>query len=185
MNSTLKKIINSDLDRSFGKDVRPKFYKILNPSIRCTIAFRKAAYYSKSNNKIKFLFARIHYLYLSQKFHFSIPYTTKIGPGFTVGHTGSVIINEDAILGRNINIATGAVIGATSGENAGVPTISDSVWIGSNSIIVGDITIGEDVLIAPGAYVNFDVPSHSVVLGNPGTIHPKESATKDYINNKI
>jgi len=35
---------------------------------------------------------------------------------------------------------------------------------------VGRVTIGHDALIAPGAYVNFDVPSMAVVLGNPGKV---------------
>ena len=30
------------------------------------------------------------------------------------------------------------------------------------------------------AFVNFDVPSHSLVIGNPGVIHHKDGATKDY-----
>ena len=37
-------------------------------------------------------------------------------------------------------------------------------------IIVGGIHIGNSALIAPGAYVNFDVPENAVVLGNPGKI---------------
>lgn len=35
-------------------------------------------------------------------------------------------------------------------------------------------------MIAPGAYVNFDVPPNSVVIGNPGTIHHKDHAADDY-----
>ena len=41
--------------------------------------------------------------------------------------------------------------------------------------------IGDDVLIAPNTFVNFDVPSHSVVIGNPATIHPRKDATKGHI----
>lgn len=37
------------------------------------------------------------------------------------------------------------------------------------------------MLIAPLAYVNIDVPSHSIVIGNPAKIIPCEHATKDYI----
>ena len=51
--------------------------------------------------------------------------------------------------------------------------------------IVGNITIGDDVLIAPNAYVNFDVPSHSVVVGNPGKIISRENATEGYITYKV
>ena len=39
------------------------------------------------------------------------------------------------------------------------------------------------MLIAPGAYVNFNVPAHSIVLGNPGKIIHKEYATEGYICN--
>ena len=52
-------------------------------------------------------------------------------------------------------------------------------------MIVGGITIGDDVLIAPNAYINTDVPSHSIVIGNPAQIHYAEHATEGYINRTI
>ena len=36
------------------------------------------------------------------------------------------------------------------GAKAGVPRIGDNVFLGTNSIVVGKIKIGNDVLIAPG-----------------------------------
>lgn len=71
------------------------------------------------------------------------------------------------------------------GKRNGAPTIGNEVWIGSNAVVVGKIVIGDDVLIAPNAYVNFDVPSHSVVMGNPGKIIPRENATEGYITYKV
>lgn len=71
------------------------------------------------------------------------------------------------------------------GKRKGTPIIGNEVWIGANAVIVGNIKIGNDVLIAPLSYVNFDVPDHSIVVGNPAKIISKEFATKDYINNKI
>lgn len=53
------------------------------------------------------------------------------------------------------------------------------MWIGTNSTVVGKITIGDNVLIAPNSYINFDVPSNSLVVN--GHIINKEDATKDYI----
>lgn len=41
------------------------------------------------------------------------------------------------------------------------------------------------VEIAPNSYVNCDVPSHSVVFGNPCVIKHKENATESYIENKV
>lgn len=63
--------------------------------------------------------------------------------------------------------------------------LSGSVWIGVNATIVGGITVGDDVLIAPNTYVNCDIPAHSVVFGNPCIIKQHENATDGYINNTV
>ncbi len=110
----------------------------------------------------------------------------KIGEGFYIGHFGTVIVSINSAIGRNCNIAPGVTIGASRrGEKKGAPQLGDFVWIGTNAVLVGGIHIGSDVLIAPGAYVNFDVPDHSIVLGNPGKIIPRENATQGYINNVL
>lgn len=56
--------------------------------------------------------------------------------------------------------------------------------MGINSTVVGAITIGDDVLIAPNTYVNCDIPSHSIVFGNPCVIKHKDNAMEGYINRK-
>lgn len=60
--------------------------------------------------------------------------------------------------------------------NIGSPHIGNNVYIGINATVVGNVHIGSDVLIAPNSYVNFDVPDHSVVIGNPAVVHHKENA---------
>lgn len=66
-----------------------------------------------------------------------------------------------------------------------MPTIGDEVWIGVKATIVGKVSIGDDVLIAPNTFVNCDIPSRSVVFGNPCIIKHKDNAAKGYINYKI
>lgn len=53
------------------------------------------------------------------------------------------------------------------GKRKGVPIIGNEVWIGVNAIIVGKVSIGDDVLIDPNAFVNYGIPSHSVGFVNP------------------
>ena len=89
-------------------------------------------------------------------------------------------------MGNNITINTGVTIGQTNrGKNKGVPTIADNVWIGTNAVIVGGISIGTDVMIAPNSFVNFDVPPHSIVTGNPAKIISREGATSGYIDRTV
>ncbi len=148
-------------------------------------AFRKAQYYFQ-RNKLLYFFWAMRKRRIARVTHIQIPTATKIGAGFYIGHCGRVVINPNAVLGKNINIATGVTIGQTNrGKLQGTPVIGDNVWIGTNAVIVGGIKIGNDVLIAPNAYVNFDVPDHSVVVGNPATIMHRENATYQYINRTV
>ena len=109
-----------------------------------------------------------------------------IGPGLYLGHAHNINVSPLAKIGKNCNLNKGCTIGRENrGKRIGAPTLGDDVWVGSNSMVVGNIHIGNDVLIAPNAYVNFDVPDHSVVIGNPAKIIEKENATDSYITMRI
>lgn len=121
---------------------------------------------------------------LSYKLGFQISHRTSIGPGLHLGHFGAIVINGKVSIGANANLSVGAVIGRTNrGRKKGVPTIGNNVWIGANAVVVGGITIGDGALVAPGAYVNFDVPPNAVVVGNPGKI-VSMLGSEDYVNNQ-
>lgn len=126
--------------------------------------------------------ARIGLYLLSRKYGIEVSNTALIGKGLYMGHPYNITIGENVVLGDNVNLHKGCTIGSIkAGKRAGSPKIGNCVFIGINAIVVGGITIGDDVVIAPNAFVNFDVPSHSVVIGNPATIHSKENATENYI----
>jgi serine O-acetyltransferase len=94
--------------------------------------------------------------------------------------------NPGTVIGSNVNIHKGLTIGQENrGKRKGAPIIGDCVWIGVNATIVGNIHIGNDVLIAPNSYVNFDVPDHSIVIGNPAKLVHRENATEGYINHRV
>lgn len=129
----------------------------------------------------------ISFLKLTCKlYHCEIYYNTNIGRGLYIGHPYCITINPNAIIGNNVNIHKGVTIGCENrGIRCGSPQIGDCVWIGINSTIVGNIKIGDDVLIAPNTYINCDVPAHSIVFGNPCIIKPAQDATSSYITNII
>lgn len=103
-----------------------------------------------------------------------------------MGHAYGITINANAIIGQNCNIHKGVTIGQESrGKRKGTPIIGNRVWIGVGAVIVGKIHIGDDVMIAPNSFVNTDIPSHSIVFGNPCIIKHRDSATQDYIINTI
>ena len=145
--------------------------------------FRKAQ--SAKNIAFEKFYAALYTL-SRRRFQTEISYKSKIGPGLYINHPYCITINPAVIMGKNINLHKGVTIGQENrGSRAGCPVIGDCVWIGANSAIVGKITIGDDVMIAPNSFVNCDVPSHSVVFGNPCIIKHRDNATENYINRSV
>lgn len=133
----------------------------------------------KHNNSI--LYKTILKQY-SKKYGLEISPSATIGAGLYLGHPYNITVGGNVIIGKNVNLHKGCTIGRENrGKREGVPRIGDRVSVGINSTIVGNIVIGDDVMIAPNSFVNFDVPDHSIVIGNPGVIHKKNNATEKYI----
>lgn len=145
--------------------------------------FRKCQF---SSSNIFSVFKKLSFRRIKQKLNIELYGKTSIGYGLYIGHPYGITINDGAVIGNNCNIHRGVLIGQENrGMRKGTPIIGNCVWIGINSSIVGKVTIGDDVLIAPNTFVNCDIPSHSIVFGNPCIIKHKENATESYINIKI
>jgi serine O-acetyltransferase len=177
----LDKIIKADLLRYKGETVSGRFLpSLLIPGFRYTFLLRKAHQYKKRS--FWGIIYRI-FLHFEAHFHgFQIPPSTQIGKGLYIGHWGTIVVNSKTIMGDYCNLSPGVTIGQTNrGKNKGTPTIGNRVWIGTNAVIVGNINIGDNVMIAPNAFVNISVPSNSLVIGNPASILSRENATEGYI----
>lgn len=137
---------------------------------------------SSSGNK----FARLKLYLYSRKYGLEISPHASLGEGVYLGHPYNITVAGGVKIGNNVNLHKGCTIGRENrGKREGVPILGDCVSVGINSTIVGKISIGDDVMIAPNTYVNFDVPSHSVVIGAPGKIYGKEDATGAYIIHRV
>ena len=164
--------INSDLFRYYGKTGFKHLIKqyYLIPGFRYMFWHRIA---NLSKNKGRFLYI-IPWLILRRlrfKFGFDIPARTIIGKGFYIGHFGGIVISPQAIIGNNCNISQGITIGFSSrGKNKGYPVIKNSVYIGPGAVIIGNISIGNNVAIGANSVVTKDVPDNAVVAGIPARI---------------
>lgn len=185
MQSQLWPTVRADLFRYRGNATWRDFVVgyLRFPGFRFTFYLRKVAFYRlRKWGFLPYLYNRILWSHYKIRFGFDISPTTDIGPGFYLGHFGGVVISPNARFGSNVNIGHGATIGAESrGQRLGAPVIGNRVWIGAHAIVVGRVSIGDDALIAPGAFVNFDVPPRSVVIGNPGKV-VANSGSAGYIN---
>ena len=176
--------LQADLYRYSGAKATCYFLKALSPSLpafRYTYLLRHASVFPKDS--IRGFLYRVLLLHYSYKYGFQILPNTRIGKGLYIGHRGTVVVNGLAELGDNCTIAHLVTIGqANRGERKGCPKIGNRVWIGAGAVVAGKIVIGDNVLIAPNSYVNFDVPSDSLVIGNPAVVKQDPNATEGYVN---
>jgi len=173
--SELKDYLRADLYRHSGTKATCYIIKSLSPSLpafRYIYLLRHASVFPK---------------YSIRGFLYQIKQNTKIGKGLFIGHRGPVVINGKAELGDNCTLSHIVTIGQINrGKKTGCPKIGNNVWIGTGAVVVGKIVIGDNVLIAPNAYVNIDVPGNSIVVGNPARCFPNNNLhanpTEGYVN---
>jgi len=101
----------------------------------------------------------------------------EIHPGATIGrrlfidHGMGVVIGETTEIGDDCLIYKGVVFGGTTLEKKKRhPTLGNRVIVGSNSTILGGITIGDGAKIGSGSVVVKAVPPGATVVGVPGRI---------------
>jgi len=107
-----------------------------------------------------------------------------IGDHTRVGLHNTVI--GPVTIGSHVNLAQGITITALNHnfsetgrriDEQGISTnhviIEDDVWIGANAVILPGVRIGTHSVVAAGAIVTKDVPSHSLVAGVPAKVIKK------------
>lgn len=136
---------------------------------RYQIVLRKAEYYNnafKSSKKL-LLLPYIWYKFLlkrySIKLGFSIPINV-FGPGLSIAHYGTIVVNSSAKVGKNCRLQEGVNIGSTSGNHK-APQLGDNVFIGTGAKIIGDISIADDVVIGANAVVVKSITEKGVTYG--------------------
>jgi serine O-acetyltransferase len=99
-----------------------------------------------------------------------LPRDADIGGGLYLPSFGAIILARGSI-GENCTIEQNVTLGiAGRGEERGLPTIGNRVFVGAGSMIVGKITIGDDAYIFPGSVVTRSVPARAVVMGYPARL---------------
>lgn len=96
-----------------------------------------------------------------------------LGPGLCIWHTGYVVVPRGVVVGENVGLTAGVVIGHSLGGASSIPQlprVGDRVYLGPGAKLIGAIEIGDDALIAAGAVVTRSVPPRAVAAGNPARV---------------
>jgi len=82
----------------------------------------------------------------------------RIGRRVVIDHGMGVVIGETAVVGDDVHLYSGVVLGATSRRRgARHPTVEDGVVLGAQAIVLGPVRIGRGAKIGAGAVVRRDV----------------------------
>ncbi len=104
-----------------------------------------------------------------------------IGRRFFIDHGMGVVIGETSEIGNDVLLYKGVVLGGTSLEKKKRhPTLGNNIIVGSNAIIMGAITIGDNARIGAASVVTHNVPANATAVGIPARV--KIGATKSAID---
>ena len=87
-----------------------------------------------------------------------------IGPNVAIGPNVTIIINSDPYPSK---------LSKMYPKSLKKVVLCENVWVGASVTILGGISIGKNSIIAAGSIVVKDVPSFSIVAGNPAKIIKK------------
>ena len=109
-----------------------------------------------------------------------------IGPKVTIGSfcflrgSGGLKIGENSMLSQGVQIITANHVFRDrsmpikfQGTRYGKVNIGEDVWVGTSTIILADVSIGNGSVIGAGSIVTKDVPKYSLALGAPARVMSK------------
>ncbi|BAK43912.1 serine O-acetyltransferase [Eggerthella sp. YY7918] len=103
-------------------------------------------------------------------FNSVIPPTAEIGKQSKCAYGGiGCVIHARAVIGERVVIGQNTTIGRSL-DPEDFPTIGDDVYISAGARIIGNISVGNNVIVGANAVVNKSVPDNSIVAGVPAKV---------------
>lgn len=134
------------------------------------ILFRSANFFRASSSRlIRVLGIPVAVIYRAVALtvaNIDIPAGTSIGRRLQIHHGTGLVINRTCRLGDDVILRHCTTLGSKSDLMNG-PSIGSRVDIGPNSIVLGDIVVGDDSTIGAGSVVLKDINPGLTVAGNP------------------
>lgn len=95
----------------------------------------------------------------------------KIGRRLVIDHGMATVIGETAIIGDDVLIYHGVTLGSKTGERGKRhPTIGNNVVLGAQSLVIGNISVGDGATVGAATLVVRDVAPNTTVVGNPAKV---------------
>ena len=162
-----------------GSEMYREMMKISTEAMRITAELNNGYH---TPEKIRILFSKLIGETVDETFRLFPPFYTDFGKNINIGKDvfinacccfqdqGGIQIGDGTLIGHQVVLATLNHDFDPKKRKDIIPApiqIGENVWIGSNSVIVGGVTIGDNAIIAAGSVVTKDVDANTVVGGVP------------------
>ncbi len=171
-----KEYIRHDLYRNLESCSKKKLIKAFfsrSSTVGVLLYYRLCHYFAGLEKKsiIQFLFHSFCYIrfrHLQGQCGIELNQRTEIGYGLRLPHKGGIIIHPGVKIGNNCEIMQGVTIGNNIMKSRDdVAVIGDEVLLCSGAKIIGNVKIGNTVIVGANAVVTHDVEDHIIVGGVP------------------
>ncbi|ASR01955.1 Serine acetyltransferase [Gordonia rubripertincta] len=145
------------------------------PTLHYQRVLRATEYFRAREGVLSSVIAIVLYVRLKsigKKLGLSIP-PGVFGPGLSVPHYGSVVVNDKVRAGAFCRIHSATNLGESGGS---APVLGDGVYVGPGAVLYGGISVGSGSVVGANAVVNKDVAENSLVVGAPASVRPTGTA---------
>jgi serine O-acetyltransferase len=112
---------------------------------------------------------RVVFVFVRNVYGIELPASAVVGRRLEIGHQHGIVIHPDAVLGDDCvlrhNVTIG--LGGAEADDEPAPRFGDRVKLSPGAVVLGGVTVGDDVRIGPNTFVTSDVPSGAHVLEPP------------------
>lgn len=147
-------------------------------SFMVTFWFRIGSYLQQKHNIIAKFFLSI--VAIIHKINcritgIQLPIGTKIGKGLLFNHYSGIVLAKSVTIGDNCTIFQNVTIGRTWNKTP-PPVIGNGVMLCAGCKIIGDVEIGDNVIVGANAVVTKSIPDNCVAAGIPAKIVSNDSS---------
>jgi len=157
-------LIYKEADRISLNQKNNFFQKIYDEVLKFQRLMRQLEYLTNcQKNSLMKLITKFRYYRLGTKLGFTIPINI-FGPGLSIAHFGTIVVNNGAKVGTNCRLHVCVNIGTEAGKASSAPSIGNNCYIGPGAKLFGPIIIGDNTVIGANSVVNTSFPEGNVTI---------------------
>lgn len=129
--------------------------------------------------RLRKFFPKFLYFVIERKllkdFSVEISRSATIGERLRIAHIPGIVIGDGVRIGHDCILFQGVLIGQTHGK---YPTLGNNITLCANACVLGDVQIGDNVIVLANSVVTHNIPANSIVAGAPARVIKERGSLK-------